>query len=370
MKDFINKLKESNMIQFIYIGGGIVLACLILIIYFSYFYKGISYSDIKKKMESAAESYCSSNCEKLFDGVNSVTIPVSTLIDGGYIKELNKLTRDSKNSCSGEVIVTKGYSDYNYVSKLDCGNKYSDVSISDIVTRKNNYVTSGNGLYNMNDISIYRGDSVNNYIKLDGKDDTMYRIVKVNDDGSLMFILSDFSKLTLSVWDDRYNSTVGRNDGINDYSISRAKDGLEKLLSSSYKNSVGKKAIKYEYCIGSRKDSDSTNDGSIECSNKSSEYISLISVYDIINASLDSNCSSVLNSRSCTNYNYLNDYERDFWTVTSVEDTSNMVYRYNEYNIEDERAKRKHSLRFVFTISGDQNYKSGDGSLDNPYVLY
>ncbi len=370
MSDFIKKLKDSNMLQIIYIGAGIIGVCIILIVYFAYFYKGYSYDDIKKKMINAADSYCEKNCANLFDGVNSISIPVSTLVDAGYMKDLTKLTKDKDNLCSGEVIVKKGFNDYNYISKLDCGKKYHDTSIMEVITSDDNYVTSGNGLYSLNDTSVYRGDNVNNYIKLNAADNILFRIVKVNNDGSLLLILNDYDKVTSSVWDDRYNSDSNKADGINDYSVSRAKDKLEKLLTSSYKDNVQKKAINYEYCVGSRKTSDNNNDGSIECSNKFNSYISLISVYDIINASLDSNCTNIDKSRACINYNYLDNYSKEFWTLTTVSDTSNMVYKYDNYNIEGEKAKRKFSLRFVFTISGEEDYKSGNGSEDNPYILY
>ncbi len=374
MKDVLSNipksvnLKDNKYLPIFLIGGVIVIVCLIVIVYFSFFYGGSSsYSDIRSIMRSAAVDYCDENCDGLFEGVNSVTVPATTLISNGYMDDFSELTGDKDNSCSGDVVISKSYDGYSYISKLDCGSKYSEESIYDVVLRNNEIVESGSGLYDLNGGKVFRGEYVDNYLKLG---ETMFRIVKINSDNSLLLVLNDYDKSTMSVWDDRYNSAVEKNDGINDYSISRAKETLDDLISNVYRDDIINKAIGYDYCIGSRDSSSVVNDGSLECSIKYNDYISLLTVYDIINASVDGNCKSIDTSINCQNYNYLTEYDSSIWTITPVSGTTEQVYYYDGSDIDDSKARVRYSLRFVITISGDEVYESGDGTLENPYILY
>lgn len=367
MKDTLSKLKDSKNMTFIIIGGVLVLICIIIILYFSFFYNGDnSYGDLRSTIKKAAINYCNDNCDSLFDGVSTIKVPTSTLIDGGYMKSFASLTHDKNSTCSGEVVINKSYDGYNYITTFDC-NDIDNNNIYDEIVNGNSIVTSGSGLYEMNDSKVFRGEYVNNYFKLGN---TMFRIVKINNDNTLMLVLADYNKDTLSKWDDRYNSSVKRSDGINDYSISRVRESLTNIISNVYTADINNKAIGYDYCIGSRSQEDTTNDGSVECGNKYNDYISLLTVYDFINASLDRDCSNVKNSRVCQNYNYLVGYEESFWTITPVKGSSSEVYYSNGYYLNSDSAKTKYSLRFVITISGDEIYKSGNGTLDNPYIIY
>ena len=367
MKDALSKMKDSKNMTFFIIGGILVFICIVIIIYFSFFYNVSNYSgDLRNTVKNAAVKYCNDNCDNLFEGVSSIKVPASTLIDGGYMKSFASLTHDKNSTCSGEVVINKSYNGYNYITTVDC-NDIDNKNIYDEIVNSNSIVTSGSGLYEMNDSKVFRGEYTNNYLKLGN---ILFRIVKLNNDNTIMLILSDYNKNTLSKWDDRYNSSVKRSDGINDYSISRVRESLLNLLSNVYGENINNKAISHDYCIGSRSANDNNNDGSIECSNKYNDYISLLPVYDFINASIDSNCVSIKNSRVCQNYNYLAGFEDSFWTITPVKGSSSEVYYSNGYYLNFDSAKTKYSLRFVITISGDEIYKSGDGTLDNPYVIF
>lgn len=370
MKDVLSSilnLKDNKNATFLLIGGVLVLICIVIIIYFSFFYDSTSNYDLRSVIEKAAVKYCDDNCDELFKSADTIGVSDKTLIEGNYMKDFDSLTGDKNNTCEAEVVITKAYDGYNLITNVDCGEDYSENNIVDVVTSDNSIVTDGAGLYEINDNKVYRGEYVNNYLKLGN---TMFRIVKINSDNTLMLVLSDYNNNLKGVWDDRYNSFVEKNDGINDYSVSRARESLNGFISSLYASDIGKKAMNYDYCVGSRLESDTVNDGSIECSKKYKDYIALLPVYDFINASLDVNCKSVDNSKVCQNYNYLSLYDNDFWFITSVKDTTNQLFYYDGAGIDLTKARSKYSLRFVITISGDEVYKSGNGTLNDPYVIY
>lgn len=366
MKEILDKIKSSNSMPIILIGAGVMVICIILICYFSFFYRNNSYNDLKVIMKNASVEYCKDNCENLFEGVSVVTVTSDTLVKGNYMDSFSKLTNDKENNCTGEVVISKAYNGYNYITNLDCGSDYSDKKIVDVINSEVSVVTSGTGLYDINGGKVYRGEYVDNYLKLGS---TMFRIVKINSDNTLMLVLADFDRNTNSKWDDRYNSSVKKNDGYNDYSISRARESLINMIDNEYGKSVEQKAISYDYCIGARSANSDVNDGSIECSKKYRDYVSLLSVYDIINASLDSGCKTIANSSVCQNYNYLALYDSSFWTITPVIDTTNQVYCFEQVSFQALKARTKNSLRFVITISGDEIYKSGNGTSSDPYVI-
>jgi hypothetical protein len=323
-----------------------------------------SYSELKETIETAVQNYCNDNCQDLLQTEDTVTVSTTTLVSKNYMQSLSKLTKD--DSCQATITINKSYDNYNYLVNLNCGNNYQDKTIYDKVTEDNNIVTTGNGLYQINNTKTFRGEYVNNYLKLGN---TLFRIVKINQDNSLTLVIDSTSSNLSSSWDDRYNQTVSRNDGINNFSISRVKEKLETLLSTTYAGDISKKAVNYNYCTGSRSTTDTDNSYNTECSSTYKSYISLLTVSDIINASLDDNCLSIEKSRSCQNYNYLTSYNDAYWLLTPVENTTNQIYYYDNNIITSSTAITKKNLRFVITISGNELYQSGTGTESDPYIL-
>ena len=81
------------------------------------------------------------------------------------------------------------------------------------VLSDNSIVTSGYGLYNMDNAKVFRGEDVNNYVKLEN---SLWRIVKVNSDNTLMLIHNEGLHYN-QAWDDRYNEAKLYNIGNNQY---------------------------------------------------------------------------------------------------------------------------------------------------------
>ena len=348
--------------------GVVILIIIILLLVHSLTAKKGSFKDAENKMLSAAKSYYKDN-ETLLPKNNGgkVTIDATSLAAAGYMKDINSLVSGSDGvSCSGQVIVTYNNERYRYTPLLDCGEKYSSKTLVSYIQSNEEKVYTGQGLYDMNGELVYRGENPNNYIEVSGK---VFRIVKISD-GSAVLIYNE--KPSKSVWDDRFNTDRNRNEGINDYSVSRIKESLNKLYDDGKIISESDKSLLEMHTLytGKRGENDSFNDGSIEKSGiLEYQYIGLLPLYDYINASIDTNCMSA-STRSCGNYNYLNHYDYNWWTLTGNSVNSYQVYRVDSAGeIDVLKSSTNGYIRPVIHLVGDAIYVSGDGSQENPYTI-
>lgn len=341
----------------------VVIIIFVIVLLFMYVFSNkktnLSYSDLKNTILTAATNYCDKNCFTMTE--NTITLSTLRLSDEGYMKPIADLAKDN-TSCTGEVTITKSISGYNYITNLDCGDKYQDKTIDEKIEQDNPVDTAN--LFQIGNKLVFKGDYPNNYLQLG---DTLFRIVNINEDKTITLTLANYDRETTSVWDDRYNSSVNKTVGINNYSLSRAKEHLQELLTTTYKTTINNKALARDYCIGTR-DANDTNNNYPECSSTINDYISLLTTTDIINASNDSNCNSIANSASCQNYNYLMDYNA-YWLMTTVKDTTEKIYSVSTEQLNLTYANNRLSLRFVITISGNEIYKSGTGTETDPYIL-
>ena len=289
------------------------------------------------------------------------------------MNELSTYT-DNGDSCSGKLIVTKTPNDYSYYAYLDCGNEYTTSLFSEYL--KKDVVTNGPGLYEMeqvvpgsdetSSVYIYRGDNVNNYIKVG---DYLWQVVKILDNGEIV-ALGD-SSLLRATWDDRYNIDTNYYNGINDYEISRIREFINSDVIEPTDMFVNIKGLitPHTACVANRTKDDTSRDGSTECSKTlENEYFSLLPVYDYMNASLDENCQKALND-SCSNYNYLSSSsDSSWWLATGVGDDTESVY-YVDGKIETSYGSYNRSGRLMVHLNKYVSYVSGSGTVDDPYVI-
>ena len=139
--------------------------------------------------------------QKKNDGEKS-EVDATTLSSDDYklMKPLSKLKKNV--SCTGKVVVQKVNNKYIYTPYLDCCNSYKTEELYKSIKNKNKVVTSGNGLYEMNGEYVFRGDTVNYYVKLSK---WLIRIVKITSDNKILLI-PEYKDYYSDVWDDRYNS--------------------------------------------------------------------------------------------------------------------------------------------------------------------
>jgi len=365
-------MNSSEKKKLLKIAIGIVAAVIVIIIVLLIFHaitgNKNNYSDIENKVLKAAQKYYGDNKDLLPQKENEqISIDDISLTSLGYLKNMADLVKDKENvTCSAKVIISYNNATYRYTPLLDCGDAYKSQTLASYIESKEARVYSGDGLYDLNGEYVYRGENPNNFIKFSGH---MYRIVKISN-GHAVLILNE--KYQSSVWDNRFNTVRDRNDGINDYTVSRIREVMDNIYNNADLISNTNKSLlaKHDLYIGKRAEGANYNDGSIEMSEYlEGQHIGLLPLYDYINASIDSHCNSSLTD-SCSNYNYLNYYNYNWWTLTADASNTHRVYRITQNGtIELTRAATIAYIRPVIYLVDDALYVSGNGTFDNPYIV-
>lgn len=367
------KLNKKMLITLCSVVAAILVLIIVLILIFTLRDKTLSFERIEEKIVSAGMNYYNDH-KDLLPASGTTTVDTSTLIAEGYLNDLSKYTGDEELICNGTVYVTKTPSGHSYRSRLFCGTTYVTKKFKDVVV--NNIVTSGSGLYeeeqvnpndnsSMHKVYVFKGDNVNNYVKVGSY---YWRIVKIYENGE-MAVLGD-PELLRTTWDDRYNINEDEYFGINAYSISRIKDIINEKVVGDADGFLKIKSLisPHNACVGSRDTNDASRDGSAECSEVlENQYFSLLPTYDYLNASLDSNCIAALDE-SCYNYNYLAADRDEWWTITGVGDNTFGVY-FVDGIMETNNANYTKAARLYAHLDANVSYVSGNGTYDDPYVL-
>ena len=382
----------------------VLLLIVVLILIFSFWFINIltggtklSYVSLEEKLVVAAKKYVEDNKSVLPSEVGtSSTISSTVLINNNYIDDLSSYISDSSINCNGKVEIYKvedGY--YNYTPVLSCGNKYNSIKLSDKVLLDNNYgVVSGDGLYerangifvtDYNELGresenyeyVFRGDSVNNFVKID---ENIWRIVAIKSNGDMLLIYTGSTQKP-SVWDDRYNEDVNKNQGINNYEYNDIKsramesvlnfyDGKLTLMNKEeYSLNTKYLTVPMDLCIGKRSTEDSDFSGEIECSLiLKNQYVGLLPAYYYMSASLDSGCNSTI-SKNCGNYNYLSYFGDYWWLLTANSENTNEAFYISNKFIASTLCSSKNSIRPIIMLGSRAVYDSGIGTEDEPYMI-
>ena len=364
-------MRKKLMKMMLIIGGGLILLLIIIfVISIALGSKSKSYEEVEQIMKNAAIKYYGVQSGLLPKEGEVVSVKVDTLVSDEYMKSLTKLRKNE--SCTGRVEVSRVNNKLVYTPYLDCGKNYVTKELYKAILEQKT-VTSGSGLYDISGEKVYRGENINNYVKLDNN---LFRVVKVTSDNKIMLILSDVVSSYGYYYDDRYNATKLFNSGFNDYRISRMYTTLNTtiykgnkdftLLSSNDKS----KLSKFNLCIGKRSNKDTSLDNSTECSDVlENQIIGLLTVSDYMRASLDSNCK-VATDKTCQNYNYLKVTSGDWWLVTGNSDNNYQAYAVQSSGyISSFNASSSKKVRPVIVLNNNVMIKSGDGSLDKPFKL-
>lgn len=352
---------DKSLVKRLSVIIGIILVIFIVACIFIMISNGTkSYAQIESMMINSAKVYYNEHSDKLPQTNNGyVTISSDELVENGNLKALDKLIKDKDATCSGQVTVTKVDDNFLYSATLNCGEYYETKKLKDIITKEENIVTSGNGLYNINNAYVFRGDNVNNYVSFAGKE---WRILRVNQDGTLRLV--ELTKRDKVVWDDRYNSEKKSNFGINDYQVSRIKDAVANTY-SEFSDTERAYLVKQQLCIGKRTGYEKDNSGNLECSNVTDyQSLGLMQLNEYALASLDNSCTLPGNPE-CTNYNYLATLS-SFWTLTADSNNTYKIFKISGSAFTS-NASGTAQIRLVVNINANVNYVSGDGSYNNPY---
>lgn len=368
---------DNDFVKFIIklvaiIGGGIILLFIILSIASSFSGgRTYTYEEIEEIMTNAAVSYFKDYPESLPKSESQIIeVEIPTLVQAGKMKDLSAYTKKGI-SCTGKVSVSKAGSEYVYTPTLNCGENYSSKTLSSSITENTNIVTSGYGLYNLNNELVFRGEKVDNYVKIG---ESIWRIVKLDSSKNIYLIKEGYAGYT-APWDDRYNDEFKYKIGVNNYSSSRIKEYLESLYNETKEDLLvftaadKTKISSYDVCTGKRTTNSRTNNNSLECkTTEKSQRMGLLTVSDYINASIDPKCITP-ESPSCQNYNYLAT-RYSWWTATAVTNTTSEVFAIAEDgHIKVSRCSEYNYVRPVIKISSRTMTLGGTGTETDPYII-
>ena len=368
MKDLIKDIgKKKIIVIFGAFIGIIVLIIIMLLVFHSMNNKSLTYKDIEGKLLTAAKKYYNSNKDLLpqVDGQEGYVDDV-TLTAANVLKPMSELTSKMEGvSCTGKVLVSFVNGNYRYTALLDCGDSYNTQTLVSYINKNEPKVFEGQGLYELNGELVYRGENPNNYIKFSKK---MYRIVKIVDNKAVLILNETFDR---GIWDDRYNIDKNREEGINDYALSRIKTHLANMLEEGKLISKNDQSLlaMHDLYIGKRSKTDNYNDGTIEKSTiDPNQYIGLLPLYDYLNGSIDPLCQSA-STKNCSNYNYLRNYRNVWWLITGDSLETNKVYKISGGTIESSRASSNSFIRPVIMLTNSALYAGGNGTADDPYLV-
>ena len=357
--------------------GGVIAGFVILII-FLFLISSCSggkytYEKLEDKMLKVAKNYYEHNEKELpSQDKDQKVFTLKKMISDGYIDELEELFDDEDIKCDGSVTVSNNNGYYSYSPYLTCGKDYRTQYLYEKVI-EDALVENGVGLYETGDEYIMKGEVTNNYVKYKDK---LFRIIRINDDNSIR--LMEAEGIPSIVWDDRYNEAAKFTNGINEYILnnqvsSRLKEALDNYyIDSKYANVWTDELKGYiqtqTLCIGKRSKTDTTKDGSTECSVKlENQLLGTLAVYEYLQASLDSSCTDTLD-KNCRNYNWLGTISKTIWTVTGEAETSDHAYSiYRKPN--SIGCKTKYYVNAVFNLTDKAVYVSGTGTEEDPYIF-
>ena len=365
---------RENLLKIVLFIGGLIIAIIIFSLIFGGKKptKATDYSSMEKNMVEATQKYVSKN-QKLLpkDEEETSKVNLDTLVNFEYMKELSAL-EDENVKCTGYVEILYKNEDYMYVPYLKCGNYYETLSIADYIINKEEIVTSGDGLYQMNGKYVFRGENPNNFLGIGNR---LYRIVDITEDGIVKLI--SYKRLNnYLLWDNRYNTEKNESTGINEYSKSRLKEYLNDLLITPEKeeeavfhNDELAKMVPQDICVGKRSGTFGDISDKNECQKVEAEQkVALISVSDYARASIDQNCKTIFD-KSCMNYNYFSSQSQIFRTITATTDNSYQVFYIDNGVAKLTRASTSFNTSIVIYIDKLSLYGAGSGTFEDPYLV-
>lgn len=378
--------------------GLVVLVIVVLLLMNGGGNKNLSFAEIEDKMVSAAKEYVKDKGDDILPSVkgDSFSLDVANLVNGEYLDELSSYTKDNV-SCTGTVIIYNAGGVYDYVPELSCGSKYETKKLSTTLIGENgsNIVVEGSGLYQRLDGKfvtayedlygsgmesmeyVYRGDTVNNYVKIG---DNLWRVVAIDSNQNMLMILDTHSKKSFA-WDEKFNDEAGKSYGINTYERDGLQSNAYQTVQKFYEGEIPlidkeEYSAKTKYlitpmdlCIGKRSQEDSDTSGAIECQDVLNDQVmGLLPAYYFMSASLDENCTSIT-SKSCGNYNYLASFDDYWWLLTGNSENTYETYSVSKKYIDVSLSKYKADIRPIIKIGARAVYSKGDGTKENPYKI-
>ena len=366
------KIDEKLRKYMLFAIGGIILFILIIFLLSrcsrTRVYGADEIPELKQWLIEVAKRYYQDNESYLPNIGYTITLSLDTLVQAERMRPLYEIIRDGE-FCTGEITVTNHDGYILYIPKINCGDLYTSRTLRDVLLDESNIVTSGHGLYNVNNDFVFRGEIVNNHIWFANR---LWLILRITEDNKVKIMETENRDLV--VWDNRFNPTSDGRGGINTFIRnnvnSRIRDRMMNIYNNPNEFSYTDKAhlIPHNLCVGGRTETDSVY-VNVECFEiLENQLLGLITVYDFLQVSLDENCI-ITRNRSCVNYNFLARIQRPFWTITPDSESTFRTFRITNGVDLVNTSSSNASIKLTTKISGDLPIYRGDGSADNPFEL-
>ena len=129
----------------------------------------IGSKQFEARVKNATQEYYKKYPDKLPDSNNSrITISIDELVNEGFLKNPEKLLKKGL-TCKGKVSVSNNNGFYIYQPIIECSDDYKTKLLYQKILEDNPIKTSGNGLYQVNDYYLFRGELVNNFVSFADK---------------------------------------------------------------------------------------------------------------------------------------------------------------------------------------------------------
>lgn len=357
MSNLWNFIKEKS---YYFLGATVLLIVILIIISSCSGTVGSSYSSIENKMVSAAQKYYDTRKNAL-PKEGTVRVTIQSLVDA-ELMDFPKDPKQSSNTCSGYVEVTKVEDDYSYMPFLTCSGNYEPKFLSEKV-KTETIDELGNGVYVIGDSYIYRGEAINNYVMFNER---LWRILGVDENDNIRLMLAVRTEEAVS-WDTQYNITKKNKTGVTtNYLITDIRENLKKYY-DTFTNESKAKMVKQDLCVGGYLLTDEFSKEK-ECSEvHKGEYVGLLNASDYHYASLDPNCVK-LNDMSCSNRNYLYNADVNTWTLNRMSDNDYKVI-YISSTLSSTNASNYKRTNPVILLSSKTVVTEGKGTLEKPYII-
>ena len=306
-----------------------------------------------KNIEKIGERWALDNADYLDKfHINDTFISLNLLRGQKYLEYDDILNPKTKESMEGCILINYSNNKYSYeYVDVDCTlsandlSEYSDSYIvydydddayeivkinekantpayQDILNNNPNLYVLGernDGLYELEDEYVFRGNNVNNYVKYEGKE---WRILSIDK--------NDYSMKLISTTID--SSTLSSNTAVSDFTKTTLQNSLLEKVSEYEKIND-----KWNNGIIGDNNSNVQNIKNILKNNTIISKVGLLSVYDYAVASTDENCESNLKNTSCKNNNYIATMYsgKDFWTMNTDGSKFWYINSDNELKLDD-----------------------------------
>jgi type II secretory pathway pseudopilin PulG len=348
--------------------------------------KDNSYKVIMDSFEESAKLYVTRHrdtVENDLDLYNYYTLALSDLKSDGLLTKANLVDpRNNENIDLAKKIIVTREADMSLTICFEDRGCFIPTLLTNELTKEGNVVsetTEGLHYDATNDYYFYMGSNPKNWLEFDNY---LWRIVKINVDGSIKLIYEgpknkDIKDLTGTLasktFADSNTNTFSSTTSLSTY--------LQNFYTSNIQATNTSKIQATKWCIGKTSYSTSGTAKSTflsnECSAQTTDNINvgLLNASDYLYASLDTTCltsykTSGDNGNSCKNNNYLYKSNYNYWSINGDSTTTN-VWIVNHLGSlgAPVAANTNAEVRPAINLIPSVLIAKGDGTHDNPYTI-